>query len=312
MTKVLFTGGGGAGNEALWRLLGGRYELHFGDADAGAIDPQIPAGRRHALPWASDTAFVGDMVALCACLGIDVLVPGVDEELAPLAAAREAFGATSILLPALDYVTTMTDKWAMVQALQGKGLPVPASRLLSEGPGAIPFPCIAKPRQGRGSRDVRVLASPGEVASLRETAGEAAGRILLQKRAEGIEYTVQMMADAQGRLHAVVPVRVGIKRGITLRAITEDNPRVEAVCRAIHEALPAAGCYNIQLILTAVGEVVPFEINPRVSTTLCLCVAAGLDPIAIWQAREPRRETFRPGLRLLRHWSNHFGYDVKS
>lgn len=312
MTRVLFTGGGGAGNEALWRLLGGRYELHFGDADAGAIDPLVPAGRRHALPWASDPAFAAEMAGLCARLGIDVLVPGVDEELAPLAAARAGFGGTSILLPGLEYVTAMTDKWSMVCALESAGLPVPVSRLLSEGPGPIPFPCIAKPRQGRGSRDVRVLGAAAEAAALREAAGAGADRTLLQQRVEGVEYTVQMMADAQARLHAVVPVRVDIKRGITLRAATEDNPHVVLACRAIHEALPAAGCYNIQLMLSATGEVLPFEINPRVSTTLCLCVAAGLDPITIWQATRPGLKTFRAGLQLRRHWTNHFGDEVKS
>lgn len=312
MTKVLFTGGGGAGNEALWRLLGERYEIHLGDADADAMDPLVPAARRHTLPWANDPGFADEMARLCAKLGIDVLVPGVDEELKSLAAASGLFGSTSILLPGLDYVTTMIDKWSMVGALKGKGLPVPATRLLSEGPGTLPFPCIAKPRQGRGSRDVRVLGSAIEAANLREAAGVAADRTLLQRLAEGIEYTVQMMADSQARLHAVVPVRVVIKRGITLRAVTEHNPVVVAACRAIHEALPAAGCYNVQLMLTPAGEVLPFEINPRVSTTLCLCVAAGLDPVAIWQAREPRQETFRAGLQLRRHWTNHFGDEVQS
>lgn len=312
MTKVFFTGGGGAGNEALWRLLGGRHELHFGDADADAIDPSIPQGRRHAIPWASDAAFVPGMAALCARLGIDVLVPGVDEELAPLAAARATFGGTRILLPDAAYVATMTDKWAMVLALEEKGLPVPGTRLLSSGPGEMAFPCIAKPRQGRGSRDVRVVADAQAAARLREDAGARAEGTILQRLVAGTEYTVQMMADAQARLHAVVPVRVGVKRGITLRATTEENPAVERACRAIHEALPAAGCYNIQLMLTPGGEVLPFEINPRVSTTLCLCVAAGLDPVGIYLAGEPGRKTFRAGLQLRRHWTNHFTDEVKS
>lgn len=312
MIKVLFTGGGGAGNEALWRLLGGHYELHFGDADAGAIDPSIPRGRRHALPWASDAAFVPEMAALCAHLGIDVLVPGVDEELGPLARSRATFGATRILLPDASYVAAMTDKWTMARALEDKGLPVPHTCLLSSGPGEMTFPCIAKPRQGRGSRDVRVVADAAAAARLRGEAGARAEGTILQSLVPGTEYTVQMMADANARLHAVVPVRVGIKRGITLRATTEENPAVEQACRAIHEALPAAGCYNIQLMLTPGGEVLPFEINPRVSTTLCLCVAAGLDPVAIYLATQPGRKTFRAGVQLRRHWANHFSDEVKS
>ncbi|MFM9879523.1 MAG: ATP-grasp domain-containing protein [Burkholderiaceae bacterium] len=308
MTKVLFTGGGGAGNEALWRLLGSRYELHFGDADEAAIDPAIPAGRRHALPWASTPDFAAHMAQLCANLSIDLLVPGVDEELLPLARALSALASTRLLLPQASYVHTMTDKWLMVQSLVSQSLPVPRSMLLSENFQGLQFPCIAKPRQGRGSRDVRVLATAAQAQALRDAAGATAEQTLLQDRIAGTEYTVQMMADAQARLHAVVPVRVGIKRGITLRATTENQPQVIAACRAIHAALPAAGCYNIQLMLTADGQVFPFEINPRVSTTLCLCVAAGLDPLAIYLAEQQPGVLlpFRSGLQLRRHWSNHF------
>jgi carbamoyl-phosphate synthase large subunit len=313
MIKVLFTGGGGAGNEALWRLLGSRYELHFGDADEAAIDPAIPAGRRHALPWASTLDFAAQMALLCAHLGIDLLVPGVDEELLPLARALSALAPTRLLLPQASYVQTMTDKWLMVQALVSQGLPAPRSTLLSEDIQGLHFPCIAKPRKGRGSRDVRVLASAQEAQVLRDAVGPAAHHTLLQDRIEGTEYTVQMMADAEARLHAVLPVRVDIKRGITLRASTDNQPLVIAACRAIHAALPAAGCYNIQLMLTANGQVFPFEINPRVSTTLCLCVAAGLDPLAIYLADQQPGVLlpFRSGLQLRRHWSNHFSGETR-
>jgi carbamoyl-phosphate synthase large subunit len=41
--RILFTGGGGAGSEALWRLLHGKHELYFADARPEAIAPVIPA-----------------------------------------------------------------------------------------------------------------------------------------------------------------------------------------------------------------------------------------------------------------------------
>lgn len=91
MIKVLFTGGGGAGSEALFRLLGDKYEVHFGDADVVAIDPMIPEDRRHELPWASDPMFVDKMSDLCRRLNIDLLIPGVDEELLSLARNADSF-----------------------------------------------------------------------------------------------------------------------------------------------------------------------------------------------------------------------------
>lgn len=306
--RILFTGGGGAGSEAIWRLLGHRYALYFGDADPLAIDPVISEDRRKQLPWASDPDFLGKMVDLCHRLSIDLLVPGVDEELLVLARGADALAPTRLLLPHADYVGTMLDKLSMVRALSEKKVQVPSSRTLADGLDGLRFPCIAKPRRGRGSRDVRMVNSRAEAEALGLAAGGAAEKTLLQEKIEGTEYTVQMAADAEGRLRAVVPARVSIKRGITLRAETEAEPRVIAACRKIHHAAPAGGCYNVQLMLTQEGNVLPFEINPRISTTLCLTVAAGIDPIAVFlgQAQSDDLQPFAAGVQLRRHWTNHF------
>ena len=308
MIKVLFTGGGGAGNEALWRLLGHRYTLHFGDADPITIDPCIPEDRRHQLPWASDPNFVIKMSDLCRSLGIDLLVPAVDEELLALARSANELAPTRLLLPYSDYVETMLDKLQMIRSLSENKIPVPFSRTLADDLKGIRFPCISKPRNGRGSRDVRVLNSASDAMSLKIALGKAAEAILVQDKIDGVEYTVQMVADVNGDLRAIVPVRVGLKRGITLRAETEAEPRVIAACRAIHQAIPTKGSYNIQLMLSVDGAVMPFEINPRVSTTLCLVVAAGIDPIAVFleHTENDRSPSFVEGVQLRRHWTNHF------
>ena len=308
MIKILFTGGGGAGNEALWRLLGNRYILHFGDADSSSIDPSIPKDRRHELPWASDVDFVKKIADLCRLLDIDLLVPSVDEELLALAHNANAFLPTRLMLPHKDYVETMLDKLQKIKALSQKEIPVPFSRTLVDDLKDIHFPCISKPRSGRGSRDVRVLNSIADAMSLKATLGGAAEKMLVQDKIEGVEYTVQMVADDAGQLRAIVPVRVDIKRGITISAETEAETQVIAACRAIHHAVPTAGCYNIQLMLTTEGRVLPFEINPRISTTFCLVVAAGIDPVAIFleQDRNDSILPFVAGIKLRRHWTNIF------
>lgn len=308
MIKVLFTGGGGAGNEALYRMLKGKYILHFGDADISAIDPGIPHEYKHQLPWATDPNYVKKMLDLCGELKIDILIPGVDEELLLLAKAAESFSPTRLLLPHAAYIESMLDKLEMIRVLEGKGIPVPFTQLLSEDARNLKYPCISKPRKGRGSRDVRLMNSKEDAVFLRSHAeySGSADKVILQELIEGCEYTVQMVADAEGRLRAVVPVKVDSKQGITLRAETFADDKVIEVCTAIHVAIPAAGCYNIQLIKTESGQAFPFEINPRVSTTLCLVVAAGVDPIAVYlgQTSKELPLRFAERVRLRRHWKN--------
>ena len=310
MIKVLLTGGGGAGNEALFSLLGKCYDLHFGDADIATIDPIIPKKRRHKLPWASSPDFIGIIKAICDKHKIDIIIPGVDEELAVLAHNSDRLAPTKLLLPSAEYIDIMLDKWKMIQALKEKQIPVPLSYTLNEDTASIKFPCIAKPRSGRGSRDVKVINSPGELILLRANMGEYAKHVLVQEKIEGLEYTVQMVANSEGSLVAIIPVKVHLKKGITLKAETEEEERVISACKAIHNAIPAKGTYNVQLILTAEGEVFPFEINPRISTTLCLVVAAGIDPIALYTEEIALKGLlpFTTGIHLQRHWKNVFSH----
>jgi carbamoyl-phosphate synthase large subunit len=308
MIRILFTGGGGAGNEALWRLLSNRYILHFGDADPNTINPNIPEDRRHQLPWATDPNFIHKIAKICQRLNIDLLVPSVDEELLELSRNANELAPTRLFLPVTEYIETMLDKLSMIRSLSEKGISVPISQALVDDLNDIHFPCISKPRSGRGSRDVRVLNSIADAMLLKLTLGDRAEKIMVQDKIEGMEYTVQMLADDTGQLRAIVPVRIDIKSGITIRAETEAEPHVIAACHSIHQAIPTSGCYNIQLMHTTEGKVLPFEINPRISTTFCLVVAAGVDPFAIFFKQYQGNDIipFDAGIKLRRHWTNFF------
>ncbi len=307
MKKILFTGGGGAGNEALYRLLSDRYEMHFADADVEAIDPVIPQERRHAIPFANAPAFSIELCHLMQRLKIDLLIPGVDEELLAVAALVEE-GRVAALLPPSEFVRRHLDKQTSMQFLHDHHLSAPKTVPATQAE-EIGFPCIVKPRSGRGSRGVALIRSCEQLDAYLAYNGGADGWIA-QEQGQGEEFTVMMAADFSGRLHAIVPVAVEVKRGITLRAHTCRNSAVEEACRKVHEADPVAGCYNIQLIHQDDGRILIFEINPRVSTTMCLGVAAGIDPIALFigepQPGDAPPPAFKGNLHLTRNWINCF------
>ena len=309
--RLLFTGGGGAGSEALARLLGERYEVHFADADNDAKPCSISSARWHRIPFASAPTFIEELRRLCLDHEVDVLIPGVDEELLPIALGRDRM-ACEVLLPSTMFISTHIDKLTSNSLLHSHGLPAPQTERLAEHRN-IPFPCIVKPRQGRGSRGVAIVHTEQELQAHVILSRRRLDEFIVQELLQGQEYTVMMAADRTGRLRAVVPVKVGIKRGITLRAETDADEAVIAACAAIHAADPVPGCYNIQLVKTEAGEVKPFEINPRISTTACLALAAGVDFVDIYcggKGGEKYAEggllTFREGLGLRRSWHNEF------
>jgi carbamoyl-phosphate synthase large subunit len=304
--KLLFTGAGGSPTEALWRLLEGRYQLHFADADPLSICDPIPAERRHGLPFAETPGFVSAVADLARKFAIDLVVPGVDEELPALAALADKENPPfSVLVPQADFIATMRDKLKCAETLIAAGLPAPRT-VTAANVASIGYPCFVKPRTGRGSRGAQKVGSPEQLSAYLTLYDQSPDRVIAQELLVGTEYTVMMAADRHSRLHAVVPVRVDLKRGITIRAATDNHPGILGACRSIHHALKPRGCYNIQLMATDDGRILPFEINPRVSTTMCLGVAAGVDPMSIFFNDNAPRELlpFRNGLSLRRYWFN--------
>ena len=82
-----------------------------------------------------------------------------------------------------------------------------------------------------------------------------------------------------------------------------------AACKEIHEKFPTPGIYNVQLIVTNKGCVFPFRINPRISTTFCLALAAGLDPLEVYIENIMQTQTFidyTDNVRIQRFWYNNF------
>jgi len=308
LKKILFTGGGGAGNEAIFRILSDDYEMHFADADLSAISPLIPEEFRHEIPYAVSSDFIDNINTLCSKYKIDLVIPGVDEELTKINKLN-----TPSMLPDTNYVKTMLDKLKSAHTITKANLDSPRTITISDflNGEEIIFPCIAKPRNGRGSRNVNILNTPDQVSAYLILTGILADEAVLQELCIGQEYTVLMSSDSRASLRAVVPVRVAVKKGITLRAETEDNSAIINACVAIHDALPAKGCYNIQLILTDDGRVMPFEINPRISTTFCLGLAAGINPIDNYLSDNTttnKLQNYHSSLALFRSWSNYFKY----
>lgn len=302
MARLLFTGGGGAGNEAIWRTLEGPHTLYFADADRSAIDPSIPEERRLQIPFAGDAAFAASVIGMCRELGIDMLVPGVDEELPHLAPLRD--GNPAIMVPQADFVAMTLDKFVFANALSKAGLNVPDTRLLQDFDG-MPYPFIAKPRTGRGSRSVFRVERPGQVAAYLEMGGQDAAHYIAQALAKGTEYTVCVHADESGELRTIIPVRVDIKRGITISATAERCEPIFNYVVEFQNIFRPKGIYNLQCILDGSGKVWPFEINPRVSTTFCLALRCGFDPF-----RDDSRNAEKPlhlpekSVSLRRFWTN--------
>lgn len=310
MITVLLTGAGGVAIPSLidhlrqlkYRVLSADMNPHAPGlflADAGFV---VPAG--------TSRDFLTAVAGICLREHVNVLVPLVDEELV-VSLEMEKQGV-SVLLPRREFVVTALDKCLLMERLRSAGIPVPETRLASEGRGPLSFPLVVKPRVGRGSRGLAIVGSDTELADVLARSDRPLDEVLLQRFIGGPEYTVSVVAWRDGEVQSVVPKEIISKKGVTHIAVTRHNERIDALCRLVQEKLRADGPFNIQLRLNpADGAPLPFEINPRFSTTVTLTIAAGVDEVGalVAQAAGAKRKPFgswKEGLVLLRRARDEF------
>jgi carbamoyl-phosphate synthase large subunit len=252
--------------------------LEFFSAD---IDPHAPglylvdSAHRLLLPRGDDPGFVEAMLEICGEHDIDVLVPTVDSELVPLADARDELEAagTSVLVAPTRALRLCLDKWALMQVADGS-VPIPRSAPLDDDfdPGDFELPVLVKPRVGSGSRGVRRVDSWDALGAVRDRS------LLVQAHLPGPEYSLDVLARADGEVRAVVPrERLRIDSGIAITSRTVHDEELEAIGARAVETVGITGVANVQVMRDAAGAPRLIEINPRFPGTMPLTVASGVN-----------------------------------
>jgi carbamoyl-phosphate synthase large subunit len=204
MTRVLVTGVGGPAGVAVLRSLLKRpdVEVFAGDMDGWASGLYlVPAERRRILQPGLSPHFVDDIRRLCVDDAIDVVISTVDVELPPLAARRDDLGGAVLAAPSEATLAVTLDKWELANRCAPL-LRVPVTRLLNADGMALhwSFPVIVKPRRGAGSRGVRLVPDQEALAAM-----EPDEALIIQEFLPGEEFSVDVLADADGGVVAAVP-----------------------------------------------------------------------------------------------------------
>ena len=280
MTKVLVTGAGGPAGVAVIRSL-----LARPDADVFAADMDgwasglylVPPNRRRIVPPGADPAFVDDLVTMCKEDEIDVLVSTVDVELPPLATRRAELhqsAGTTLAAPPTATLDVALDKYTLARRCESMTR-VPETALLDTEGCARPwtFPVIVKPRRGAGSRGVRIVKDRPALTALGIDPTQ-----IIQEFLPGQEYSVDVIADAEGHVVAAVPrTRTRVDSGVSIAGLTLHDAELEAVASAVATAIGLVGVANVQLRRDVNGLPALLEVNPRFAGAMPLTIAAGVD-----------------------------------
>lgn len=244
--------------------------------DVNPLSPAVyTADRAFRVSMASDAGYVDEILAISAAADVGLVVPTIDDDLAPLSSSASRFVAAGIrvAVSSADTITICNDKHATCRTLVAKGIAAATSFLPADLPPEPEFPLFIKPRFGRGS----VAAFP--VRNARELAFflEYVPQPVIESYLDGPEFTIDMLCDFSGRPLSIVPrERIVIRAGVTDRGRTIRDPRLVDLAVSCASAFEFAGPVNIQCRIVG-GRPIVFEINPRFSGGIPLTIAAGAD-----------------------------------
>ncbi|WP_173918939.1 ATP-grasp domain-containing protein [Halobacillus sp. Marseille-Q1614] len=276
---VFITGAGGAAVPGLIKLLKQKgIRVIAGDMVRHAVGLYI-ADKGFILPAGTSSHFFPTLKKICREEKVDAVIPLVDEEL--LSAIKlEEEGHLPVLLPQRNFTALCLDKYQLMNQLARHQIPVPKTKLASEGCEGLLFPIIAKPRVGRGSRGVKVLKTKEDFQAYCNGLDQLSS-ILVQEYIPGKEFTVSVVVWRDGEVQSVIPKEIVHKQNITKMAVTRRNEKVIRICSKVQKEMKANGPFNVQLKLDPHGEPYIFEINPRFSTSVSLTIASGIDELNV-------------------------------
>ena len=171
--------------------------------DTNACAPALYVADRHFLVLPGDDVhFLEEIAQLCQRERVGLIIPTRDEELPVFAEGRKPLEQQGIrvMVPAAETVRLCQDKAAFVEFCRSHNIPTPRTYRSDEWRSAK-FPLFVKPRFGKGAQGARVVRTENE---LREIVRDADDWVI-QEFVDCPEYTVDLLADFDGRVLSAVP-----------------------------------------------------------------------------------------------------------
>jgi carbamoyl-phosphate synthase large subunit len=225
------------------------------------------------IPEADDSLFLDRLMKIILKHNISVLMPSSGYDIYPYSMVKDKLLKMGVVAVVSDSKTLQIcrDKLTTYKVLSSKfDLPfttIDQNRIQE-------FPVIAKPRYGKGSRDILKISDDKELRYVLSRYDD----LVFQEYLPGTEYTIDVLSDLkQEPLVAVPRIRLQTKAGISTKGRIVRDQRIENVCKTIAEYLKISGPCCIQMKESKEGVLKFVEINPRLGGGTIFTTLAGVN-----------------------------------
>ncbi|MFT3795391.1 hypothetical protein [Flavobacterium sp.] len=257
---VLVTGtGGNVGQGVLRNILSLGLDLRIVGTDVSAFT----AGNHlcdatHVVPYSYDAAYIPAMAKIIDDEKVDLVIPTTDYEIYYLSRHQSQLNAVVAASDA-DISQKYLDKYLTFLHHQSLGIPFAQSWLPKDYNGSQQN-IILKPREGRGSRGI--LINPANPTQFGDDC-------MIQPLHQGREITTAFYVRKDGSLHGLLTMERELSNGATSKSkvIREFDGALEKIIQKMIAHGGLKGSLNLQSIVDSENNIIPFEVNCRISGT---------------------------------------------
>jgi carbamoyl-phosphate synthase large subunit len=230
------------------------------------------------VPYCTSDEFIPTMLEICRLKRVRFLIPTIDPELPVYAAHRAEFQSvgTTLCISSPEVIAIGMDKnlthsWLLKHELPTVRQASVESVLANQS--VWNFPVIVKPVRGSSSIGVSIVHNAAELS-----AATRDGEYIVQTLAPGAEYTLDLLADRNGRCVCSIPRRrYETRMGEVSKGMTVKDKLLLDCAAKFCSALPGAyGVLNFQLFWDSSTDAINIiELNPRFGGGFPLAWEAG-------------------------------------
>lgn len=218
-----------------------------------------------------ESTFLEKLVDIVTRHSVQILMPSSGYDIFPYSKYRrvlEDIGAMAVVSDR-DRLEICRDKMLTYNTLRGQ-FNLPFTTL--DHNKVSSFPMIAKPRFGKGSRDVITIEDENDLRYVSSKYKE----MIYQEFLPGTEYTVDVLCDLERKPIVAVPrKRIQTKAGISMKGKVVRHAELEERCMEIAQTIGITGPCCIQMKESDEGQLKLVEINPRMGGGTIFTAIAG-------------------------------------
>ncbi len=212
----------------------------------------------YVVPYSYDVNYIPLIQKIIAIEKVDLIIPSTDYEVYYLSENKKSLNAI-VLASEAKTSKIYLDKYLTYKYLSENNIPF-AKSWISEQYDFSVKEIIAKPREGRGSRGI--ILNPENPTQLPEG-------YMVQPLYKGTEITTAVYVTKAGDLHGLFTMERKLTNGTTTesKVVFKYDEAVKEIALKMINLGGLIGSFNIQSIALENGQIIPFEINCRISGT---------------------------------------------